>query len=360
MFRTRGRVTTRGTEVPESPSPTRSRLGLLGTSARSDGGRRVSRKAIAAVVSVLLVFGGSSAAYAVWTASTSTSASVKAATVSVSQSATNFSHAFSAVAPRIVGAITVTNTSSVSTAYTFLASSNKLTQLATYLRAWRWTVAQPSQCGEEIPASAVGYSWETLTGSLGTGESTVYCIGVEATAMGLADVSNQKLSVNFVSKVTASSWSASSGTHTAEFTTSLFAPTPTNSYTITNGDVCISIGGNGHNTPLSVTTLTKCTQNPERWRFTRIGMSDTFQIVSLSHDGRIWGLNGTATVQSQNANNDTSSGWKIQAHGTGGYQLINAVTGTCATRVPQSSETRIQLTVCDPANTAQSFVLSGV
>jgi hypothetical protein len=326
---------------------------------RSDDGR-ISRRAIAIAVSLLLVFGGSSAAYAVWTSSTSTSSSAKSATVSVSQAATNFSHAFSASAPRIVGAIIVTNTSSVPAGYSVLASSNKLVQLPTYVRAWRWIVAQSSQCGDSIPGSAVGYSWEALTGTLGTGESLVYCIGVEATAMGLADSSNQKLTVDFVSRVTASSWSASSDPHRAEFTTVLFAPTPTNSYTITNGNECISIGGNGHNTPLSVTTLTKCTNNPEKWRFTRIGTLETFQITSLSHDGRIWGLNGTDTVQSQNANNDTSSGWKIQAHATGGYQLINAVTGTCATRVPQTAETRIQLRVCDPTNTAQSFGFSGV
>jgi hypothetical protein len=139
--------------------------------------RRFSRKAIAAAATVLIVFGGSSAAYAVWTATASTSGTAKAASVGLTLQVAGLDTVYPSGftgSTTTTGTVQATNAGTVPGTYTISASS--VGDLAGSVGVTVWK--RQTDCATVPPGTPTG-SWLALpamTGSLTPGDSVTWCV----------------------------------------------------------------------------------------------------------------------------------------------------------------------------------------
>ena len=195
------------------------------------------------LVTVLLVAafvgGGSSAAWALWTASASTSTSVAVGRIAVTVGGTDaLTTAFSSTTTTTTKPVTVTNTGTiagtVSTTASVLAGGSTALARAVDVRAWQVASTGACTASTAVASGAVVGTWASLpslTSKTSAGGSTVWCIrSTASTAAPAAARSDVALDVT----LTNASWTANAVRGTFSLTTAAAAPAL----------VCTDHGGN--------------------------------------------------------------------------------------------------------------------
>ncbi|RIJ13139.1 hypothetical protein [Clavibacter nebraskensis] len=155
--------------------------------------RRVGRGRLALLVglTVLLVGAGSTAGYALWSSSTTTSTSVRAATVSVTSTGFDqLAGAVSSQSPSLTATVVVTNTGSGSSPWTGTVSATTSTSAdrdlagATRVVAWS-TTATSCSATASVGSGSVSGTWASpprISGTLAGGARATWCVRTTASS----------------------------------------------------------------------------------------------------------------------------------------------------------------------------------
>ncbi len=192
--------------------------------------RRPTLFTAAVMATAALILGGSSSAFALWTASASVSSTATAATVSVGHalSASTLARTYTGTDLIGVGVVTVTNSSTRAGTYSLVVSSTSGS--STLRAAVAVEVGTAASCTTTATlASAVTgtmASGVTATGSLAAGASVALCVRTSMTAGGVSANSSATLTATIATSVTVGTWSATASP-ALSFAQSVSAPTQT-------------------------------------------------------------------------------------------------------------------------------------
>ncbi|GAA1493968.1 hypothetical protein [Curtobacterium herbarum] len=185
------------------------------------------------LLTVLLVAafvgGGSSAAWALWTASASTTTSVAVGRIAVTLGGTDaLTTAFSSTTTTATTPVTVTNTGTIagtaSTTVSVLAGGSTALARAVDVRAWPVGSTGACTASTAVASGAVVGTWASLpslTSKLSAGGSTVWCI---RSTPGTAAPAASRVDVALDATLTNASWTTGAVRGTFSLTTAAAAP----------------------------------------------------------------------------------------------------------------------------------------
>lgn len=174
--------------------------------------RRV-RTALAALLAVVFVVAGSSAAWALWTTSATTSSSTTIGKMSASISGTgDMTTTFSSTVTSVTKPVTMTNSGSIggttSTSVSVVTGSS--TALAREISVVAWPVASTAACTASAPVGtgSVSGTWASLpsmSSDLAAGAAAVWCVRSTPTSSAPA---SSTTNVNIALTVVAGTWAS--------------------------------------------------------------------------------------------------------------------------------------------------------
>jgi hypothetical protein len=177
-----------------------------------------------------LILGGSTVAFALWSANGSVSSTATAATVSVSHALTGstLTQTYSASNLVAVGVVTVTNSSSRAGTYSVALSSTSSSSTLRAAVAVEIGTAASCTTSATLSSATTGTMAATVTatGSIAAGASVPLCVRTTMTSGGVSANASATLSATIASSVTVGTWSATASP-AITFTQTVAAPTQT-------------------------------------------------------------------------------------------------------------------------------------
>ena len=187
------------------------------------------RLLLAALLTVAFVAGGSSAAWALWTASGTTAASVTIGRTGAALTGTNaMTTTFSSTVTSVTKPVTLTDSGSLAGTATTAVSvaSGSSTALAQAVGVVAWPVASAAACtgSSVVDSGSVSGTWAalpSLTSKLAAGASAVWCTRSTPTSSAPASATT---TVNLTLTVTSGTWTSGAVQGGFSLTTTATAP----------------------------------------------------------------------------------------------------------------------------------------
>lgn len=186
---------------------------------------------LALVLAAVLVGAGSTAAWALWSASATTASSVSIGKVTATVGGTSaMSTTFSSTVTSVTKPVTFTNTGTIAgTTSTTVSVASGSTALARAITVTAWPVASSSACAAStaVGGSSVSGTWSSLpsmVSKLAAGASAVWCVRSTPTSSAPA---SSTVTVNTNLTLTAGSWTSGVVQGGLTLTTSASAPAVT-------------------------------------------------------------------------------------------------------------------------------------
>lgn len=351
-------------------------------------GRRV-KLGIASALTAFLVLAGTSAGFAFWTASTSVSSTVGAATLTMST--TNFNsvgYTFGNDTLVTTGSVTVTNTTTTTSTQNAAVSVTfgpaASAPLAGKVTATIWPTASAANCTATatVPSGATTALWSTspvLTASLAKNASVIYCVRSSIASREIVATGGGSLTFQpkITGTITVGTFTASASATTTQSTQYIYStstadlthwnwirPNFTSSY-----NYCLDVSGGGSASGTIVISYGCKTGGSanQNWKFIPSGATGYYTIQSRGATAlRVDNNNSTAsggsiTVNTAAANPTTATNqqWQLQQVSANIYELVNPLSGMCLTSPSGTSQNLGNLTQTPCSGTVyQQFKVS--
>jgi len=210
----------------------------------------MKKTTIAAALTIFFVLAGTEVGNAFWSAQATTSSTVSAGAIGVSQSGFGaFQMTYSATDLVAAAPITVTNTGTITAPFALTLAAQSAGTLAAGARVRTWTVGSAGGCTASamVPATATDTNWTNipvLTGTLAPSLHKIYCVRASITAAQQTSLAASSM-VGTLSLVSAlGSWSASvtalTPTHTVADTAAPSVPVAPSASVTSNTQTTLS------------------------------------------------------------------------------------------------------------------------
>ena len=322
---------------------------------------RSAKLAIAAALTGFLVLAGTTAGFAFWTASTSVSSTVGAATLSLST--TNFTsvgYTFGNDTLVTTGSVTVTNTTTTTSTQSGAVSVTfgpaASATLAGKVNLALWTTASAANCtaAATVPPGATTALWSAstvLTATLAKNASVIYCL--RSSIASRETVANAGGSMTFQPKITGTitvgNFTGTTSATTTQSTQYIYPPS-TSDVTHWNWirpnfastfNYCLDVsGGGGANGTIVISYGCKTDgASNQNWKFTASGATGYYTIQPRSattlrvDDNSTTASGGSISVNTAAGAPATATNqqWQLQLVSAGVYEFVNAYSGLCLT-----------------------------
>jgi hypothetical protein len=325
-------------------------------------GRRTRLAGIAGVTTLLLLV-GSTAAYALWSASGTAGSTATTASVGVAHalSSSTLAVSYSSTTTAAVGVVTVTNTGSRDGTYSVALSASSASSTLSPAVTVEIGVAASCTVGATLSSVVSGTFATTVTksGAITAGASVVLCIRTSMTAASISTNPSTSLTATIASSVLIGTWTATASPALG-FVQSVAASATLNSSAwywikkVGSPERCAEANNSGTVSGTAVTTggcslsSQAATNANEYWRFTPTS-GGYYKIVNRNAQSLWWSVPSAAALQPLQISSatGTTNEWQVVDNGDGSYTFkLRANTALCAEGTGNGNGASLRVNTC--------------